>query len=335
MLFNAHVTRLDLDGADRLAAVTITNFAGRSERLPVTTLVLAPGGLEASRTLLLNDHQKPGGLGNHSGWLGRAFMEHPAVDAGAIRTDDERAFQSRFATHYHRLRKYSVRLSASAAWQREHRLLNASAGFIFSYPDAAADPFHRLKHLLRRTAAAPVASARPGAALQGLAALLTDRFLYKPGAEARLTLMVEQEPSAASYIALGRGTDRFGLRVARVNWVISDLTWATARRFALGLQAELARLRLGRVELCAPFTGLKPDRDWSSYFGDVNHHMGGTRMSATAAGGVVNPDLQVWGVPNLYVCSCSVFPTGSHSNPTLTLLALAHRLAARLATASA
>ena len=55
--------------------------------------------------------------------------------------------------------------------------------------------------------------------------------------------------------------------------------------------------------------------------------MGGCRMSKKSSNGVVNSDLQVWGHPNLYVCSSAVFPTGSHSNPTLTILALACRLA--------
>jgi choline dehydrogenase-like flavoprotein len=58
--------------------------------------------------------------------------------------------------------------------------------------------------------------------------------------------------------------------------------------------------------------------------------MGGARMSADAATGVVDGRLRPWGIPNLYVCSAAVFPTGSHSNPTLTLLALVARLADEL-----
>lgn len=42
--------------------------------------------------------------------------------------------------------------------------------------------------------------------------------------------------------------------------------------------------------------------------------------------GVVDRDGRVHGYANLYVAGSSVFPTGSWSNPTLTILALAHRL---------
>src|SRR5262249_9006414 len=143
-----------------------------------------------------------------------------------------------------------------------------------------------------------------------------------------LSFMTEQEPTTRSYIALSDRTDRFGTRLARVNWSITEKTWQTIRRFADEIVFEMDRLQLGHVVL-------RPDlranvTNWEDCLTDVNHHMGGTRMSATPNEGVVNDKLQVWGVPNLYVCSTSVFPTSSHSNPTLTLLALGTRLAAKL-----
>jgi len=45
---------------------------------------------------------------------------------------------------------------------------------------------------------------------------------------------------------------------------------------------------------------------------------------------VVNANLQVHGIANLYLASCSTFPTGGSSNPTFTLMALSLRLADRL-----
>jgi choline dehydrogenase-like flavoprotein len=50
-------------------------------------------------------------------------------------------------------------------------------------------------------------------------------------------------------------------------------------------------------------------------------------MHDSPAQGVVNRDCRVHGLDNLYVGSSAVFPTSSHSNPTLTLLALSLRLA--------
>jgi len=64
----------------------------------------------------------------------------------------------------------------------------------------------------------------------------------------------------------------------------------------------------------------KPGLHWS------HHHIGGARMGHGPATGVVDSDLRVFGTRNLSVASSAVFPTGGIANPTLSLVALAHRL---------
>ena len=62
-------------------------------------------------------------------------------------------------------------------------------------------------------------------------------------------------------------------------------------------------------------------------FSSQAHHLGTTRMSDDASKGVVDSNCKVHGISNLYIAGSSVFPTGSHANPTLTLIALTLRLA--------
>ena len=50
-------------------------------------------------------------------------------------------------------------------------------------------------------------------------------------------------------------------------------------------------------------------------------------MNRDARFGVVNENCRVHGVANLYVAGSSVFPTEGTANPTLTIVALALRLA--------
>ena len=54
-------------------------------------------------------------------------------------------------------------------------------------------------------------------------------------------------------------------------------------------------------------------------------------MSASAADGVVDADLSVHGVPNVYVASSSAFVTSGQANSTFMIVAFAVRLADRLA----
>ena len=58
--------------------------------------------------------------------------------------------------------------------------------------------------------------------------------------------------------------------------------------------------------------------------------MGTTGRSRRPEQGVVDETSRVHGVANLYVAGSSVFPTAGHANPTLTLVALAMRLADHL-----
>jgi choline dehydrogenase-like flavoprotein len=65
------------------------------------------------------------------------------------------------------------------------------------------------------------------------------------------------------------------------------------------------------------------------------HLVGGCRMGTDPERSVVDSDQRVWEVPNLFVADGSVMPTQSAANPALTIMALASRLAERLASASA
>ena len=61
------------------------------------------------------------------------------------------------------------------------------------------------------------------------------------------------------------------------------------------------------------------------------HLIGGARMGAAPENSVVDADHRVWGVPNLFIADGSVCPTQGAANPALTIMALASRLAERLA----
>jgi choline dehydrogenase-like flavoprotein len=55
--------------------------------------------------------------------------------------------------------------------------------------------------------------------------------------------------------------------------------------------------------------------------------MGTTRMHDDPRHGVVDRHCRVHGVSNLYVAGSSTFPSVGYANPTLTIVALAIRLA--------
>jgi choline dehydrogenase-like flavoprotein len=115
--------------------------------------------------------------------------------------------------------------------------------------------------------------------------------------------------------------DQFGKPRMRLNWDIGD----AARDSLLRMHALFgaARERTGVDWLETP-----PDRP---LFSDASHHMGTTRMTSDPRTGVVDTECRAHGVRNLFIAGSSVFPSAGHANPTLTNVALAARLAERLA----
>jgi choline dehydrogenase-like flavoprotein len=61
------------------------------------------------------------------------------------------------------------------------------------------------------------------------------------------------------------------------------------------------------------------------------HPLGTARMSTSARNGVLDPDLQAWELPGLYVVDGSIFPTSLGVNPQLSIMAYATRAAEHIA----
>jgi choline dehydrogenase-like flavoprotein len=136
--------------------------------------------------------------------------------------------------------------------------------------------------------------------------------------------LCEQSPNPDSRITLLPQTDVFGIPRARLDWRIADGDWASMVR-SMELTADaLASEGIGRARM-----DVTRGRPWSTLDWGA-HHMGTTRMASNPRDGVVDRDGRVFDIDNLYIAGSSVFPTGGACNPTLTIVALALRLADHL-----
>lgn len=115
--------------------------------------------------------------------------------------------------------------------------------------------------------------------------------------------------------------DHFGDPLLRLT-----LDWRDNERkmaqFANEKAVEVARAM--KAEEVIPFPGL---RSYDSTRYQLTHVQGGTIMGSSPDRSVVNPFLQHWELPNLFVLGASSFPQNSAANPTPTILALTYRTA--------
>ena len=113
--------------------------------------------------------------------------------------------------------------------------------------------------------------------------------------------------------------DQFGDPLLRLT-----LDWRDNERnmaeFATRKAVEIARA-MGAKEVI-PFPGLKK-YDATRY--QSTHVQGGTIMGSSPERSVLNPYLQHWAIPNLFVLGASAIPQNASANPTPTILALTYR----------
>jgi choline dehydrogenase-like flavoprotein len=319
VLLNASVRRLGAvpSGAavDRLEVRTLT---GRRHEVRARQYVLAAGGLENPRILLLSDDVVPRGLGNRNDQVGRYFMEHPHVGGFA---EIVVADLARLPRIYRERLVFDGRAGKAAfvpapGFLRRERLLNASftmavAGEYGSGTD--------LKEPMAQEHVAMLRSARSFLA-DGSRSLKTGDPGYA-GVWMGIGCACEQVPNPESRVTLAAERDALGMRRINLDWRLTEQDRRSLDAHIRSLGREFAAAGIGRMRL-----RIEEDGRWPDVVAGGNHHMGTTRMNDEPRHGVVDRNCRVHGVDNLYVAGSSVFPTSGSANPTLNILALAYRL---------
>jgi choline dehydrogenase-like flavoprotein len=141
-----------------------------------------------------------------------------------------------------------------------------------------------------------------------------------------LRAVLESTPNPDSRVTLAEKRDHFGMPRVRVDWRLNSRDRLGLDYLLNTMSKEFKRLNLGRLVQDRSVDG----QNWPVSITGGKHHMGTTRMHIDPKLGVVNPDCRLHSVANLYVAGSSVFPTGGFANPTLTIVALAIRLADHL-----
>jgi choline dehydrogenase-like flavoprotein len=330
---HAHAVSLKTNArGDQVLAVETSGADGRGSRIEADTFVLAGGGVENARLLLASNDVSRDGLGNDRDLVGRFFMDHWYVDIPLGRwgeTLDLALYEGRQP-----VRGASVwcQLVLSEALMRSERMAGLSLWFQRTRPDAlSVEAARRLMASLHGWASAEepftdlrLALSDPGGVARHVLQKLSGRGDLGPPPEGyALRVQLEQKPDPQNRIRLSSESDRFGQ--ARPELALR-LGADERRRHARCLQIVGAELGLNGPRLARQLELLLG----GGRLGFFWHHMGATRMHSDPEHGVVDSDCRVHGVSNLFVAGSSVFPTGGTASPTLTIVALALRLAAHL-----
>jgi len=364
LFLDATVVKLETaPGGARVARALVRSSDGSSFRLEAERFVVATGGIENAR-LLLNSNDSHPGLGNAHGQVGRYLMNHPKNYYGVIvLSKPVKELPYYFGHMKGGFAGYAgLRLKERA--QKEKGLLNSYVRFEPLYPwsdspgiEAFVTLIRGMKPLMNAWLKSKKASVVPlrdysetGERSEGQRELtsFTDwlklfgpvlfhivpvcRYVWsrliEKGApkvtRIRLRNFMEMEPRAENRVTLSSTKDAYGEPLPHVHHECSELDRRSLIELHRVLGQEVAALGFGNLE-----SNLADEQRWPIDH-DASHHMGTTRMGSDPKSSVVDPDCKVHGVENLYMAGASVFPTSGCANPTLTIVALAIRLAGHL-----
>ncbi len=353
---NANVVNIDTnDTAQAVTRLEVASLEGKKFWVKAKVFILAVGGIENPRLLLASNKVQNTGLGNQYDAVGRYFMEHPYLISGKLRLSSPAPL---YAQRNFQLGKMfmGTALGLSKAVQEREQILNFSARLL-PIEEEWLEAAKRLKSRNRQPKghqAFPTPKERrrqyfptiqegrkytsQTTVMEDLSKVVTNLDRVAARAYAKLfdkksfssrqpnfcdTHMIgEQAPNPDSRITLSSERDKLGLNRAQLDWRLSPIDKYTIERSQQIIAAEFERSGLGKLEIELT----DDDACWQSVKGSY-HHIGTTRMSMNPRRGVVNEHCQVHGISNLYIAGSSVFPTSGLSNPTLTIIALAVRLA--------
>jgi glucose dehydrogenase len=267
LLTGTSARRLIGSSPDRIDALFVKDIDGNSALIRARAFVVAAGGVESARLLLLSQSEQfPHGLGNWTDQVGRTFDDHLYLN-----------FTSRVAD--------------------PHILLGGPVPQIVR-------SFQYYETFKKR-------------GLGSLGLTVSLRHTDTEEMELRMTAECELQPSDSNRVTLDETTlDPWGDPVAHLHFSATDRDREMRKESSAAVIALMAKMGAHDID------------EWPQHWG--HHHLGTVRMGSDPRTSVVDSDLAVHGVRNAFVLSSGNFVTSGPANPTLLIVAFAHRLADHL-----
>lgn len=250
--------------------------------------VIAAGAIETTRFLLNNNNFYKQNYFNKSGLLGKGFNDHPHFPVG-----DFVSFKN-----FHKDK--NIFLKNNFNFQLKNQILNSSLRLIKD---------NSIRNKLIRN-------------FKNLFLKLDKKILYTGS----IYCISEMEVRDINKIVLSKDRrDDFGIPQIDFHFSFSDRDLDTIKIPAINMAKFLTYYNFGRVRLKDWIIdkNINPFFEGSNW---VGHHMSTTRIGEEQNLGIVDKNLKLFNLKNGYILSSSVFPTGGASNPTFTIVSLAHRM---------
>ena len=285
-------------------AICVSNNVTKKVRAKY--FILACGGIENSRLLLWTREKNQDFIDNNLP-IGKYWMNHPWI-IGGVGIINKKKLKKKLGNNF---LEYESPLHFAAKKELIKKKNILSAGIYM----AAKEDTKLYKEIVKDILCiAPEFGKK-------IASELFNKSL-KCG---NIFMNLEEDPNENNKIILDEEKDKFGIPLVKLYYKKSRHSLKAAK-LVLEEFANLCRNEdLGRIAIKDSIYNLE---GFDSKAAD--HHIGGTRMGVNKLDSVVNIDLNVHNINNLYVSGSSNFVTSGYKNPTFTIINFAIRLAEKI-----
>ncbi|WP_298575100.1 GMC family oxidoreductase [uncultured Luteimonas sp.] len=307
VITDAMVKTVTTDAGGQVTGVTyVDKKTGTEQQLGAKVVVLAASACESARILLNSKSERhPDGLANSSGQVGRNLMD--STGAGLSALVPALMDRPRYNEDGHTANHLFI------PWWGHEAQANGELDFPRGYHFELGGRF-----------------GEPGAyvsgELQGYGTALKQQVRAHYGAYVHFALRGEMLPNDNCYMDIDPSvTDKWGIPVPRFHWKWSEHELKQVEHGLKTAKAILETMGATVGELPTAEEAIKKG-------GEIIHEVGTTRMGDSPEDSVTNQWGQTWDCPNLFVMDGGVFASNPHKNCTLTIMTLAMRNSAWLAT---
>ena len=286
-------------------AVCISNKV--IKKVSTKYFILACGGIENSRILLWTREKNQTFVDNDLP-IGKYWMNHPWILAGAG-IINKKKLKKKLENHF---LEYEGPLHFAAKKELINKKKILSAAIYMKAKEDTKIYKEIIKNIL---CVAPEYGKK-----------IANMVFKKDLKCGNIFMHLEDAPNENNKIVLNKEKDKFGIPFVKLFYKTSEYSLKTAKLFLEEFGNLCVKEDMGRIAIKDSIYNLEEPK----ILGATCHHMGGTRMGIDKLNSVVNKDLKVHNINNLYVSGSSSFVTSGYTNPTYTIVQLSIRLAEKI-----
>tara|TARA_B100000780_G_scaffold149094_1_gene104206 strand:- start:2058 stop:3485 length:1428 start_codon:yes stop_codon:yes gene_type:complete len=270
-------------------------------KLYTKKIILCAGGVASTQIILNSLHNKRLKNMKNNKFVGLNFMEHPKFTIGYLKYPKDDLIKKLEVKYIKKEISY-IGISLPKNYQNSNHLSNSYIRFEKTNIDFEVNKYKiNFYHLLKLLVKILFPQKK------------NKQFFWK------IRMYCEMSPSIKNRILLSRQDKKI-----IINYKIYQSDLRTIKNLSKKIYNFFSAKPFLEKKIILSNENIKKNLQ------DSSHHMGGLCYSVNPKKTVIDKNLRIMGTKNIYACTSAIFPTSGSVNPTMTIIALAQRLAMHL-----